>query len=136
MQGWCRWPGLVWHKRVVCRVPQFPQLIPGLSALSGQHDPSSNVISFILYPAFCTYQQYIALHYHYIGTYYYINITSIKSRSLSIIFTFSRHQIGKSGYLLFVYLGNKYSTFAENIFANHTALQPVQKLKIYPVTKL
>ena len=59
MQGWCRWPGLVWHKRVVCRVPQFPQLIPGLSALSGQHDPSSNVISFILYPAFCTYQHYI-----------------------------------------------------------------------------
>ena len=102
MQGWCRWPGLVWHKRVVCRVPQFPQLIPGLSALSGQHDPSSNVISFILYPAFCTYQQYIALHYHYIGTYYYINITSIKSRSLSIIFTFSKHQIGKSGYLLSV----------------------------------
>ena len=102
MQGWCRWPGLVWHKRVVCRVPQFPQLIPGLSALSGQHDPSSYVISFILYPAFCTYQQYIALHYHYIGTYYYINITSIKSRSLSIIFTFSKHQIGKSGYLLSV----------------------------------
>ena len=81
-------------------MPQFPQLIPGLSALSGQHDPSSNVISFIPYPAFCTYQQYIALHYHYIGTYYYINITSIKSRSLSIIFTFSKHQIGKSGYLL------------------------------------
>ena len=34
------------------------------------------------------------------------------------------------------YLGKKYSTFAENIFANHTALQPVQKLTIYPVTKL
>ena len=94
MQGWCRWPGLVWHKRVVCRVPQFPQLIPGLSALSGQHDPSSYVISFILYPAFCTYQQYIALHYHYIGTYYYINITSIQSRSFCIIFIFSMHQQG------------------------------------------
>ena len=80
----------------MCRVPQFPQLIPGLSALSGQHDPSSNVISF-LYPAFCTYQQYIALHYHYIGTYYYINITSIQSRSFCIIFTFSMHQQGKSG---------------------------------------
>ena len=51
----------------------------------------------LLYPPFCTYQHYIALHYHY-----YINITSIKSRSYSIIFTFSMHQEGKSGNLLSV----------------------------------
>ena len=97
-QGWCDIRGLCaechsFHNSsqdwVHCLASTTPA--PMLSPLySVQHSALINI----------TFD--IALHYHYIGTYYYINITSIKSRSLSIIFTFSKHQIGKSGYLLSV----------------------------------